>query len=155
MPFSNVTVLCEFVVVYLLCIDVTYLSVWTAEQFISDGNIGVDISVTSSPIIKSNYIESYHKVWDFVLKDFFSNKCISYYVITVVLLINRVWLHLIMWPQTSTPLCLTPPNWMRTACFTSGSPMCSLTPLWAPHTMMDDLFAISLEQNSQYDIIQY
>ncbi|KAK7152038.1 hypothetical protein R3I94_008392 [Phoxinus phoxinus] len=32
-----------------------------AEQFISDGNIGVDISVTSSPIIKSNYIESYHK----------------------------------------------------------------------------------------------
>ncbi|XP_051725495.1 cholesteryl ester transfer protein [Ctenopharyngodon idella] len=32
-----------------------------AEQFLSDGNIGVDISVTSSPIIKSNYIESYHK----------------------------------------------------------------------------------------------
>ncbi|XP_039549341.1 cholesteryl ester transfer protein [Pimephales promelas] len=32
-----------------------------AEQFLGDGNIGVDISVTSSPIIKSNYIESYHK----------------------------------------------------------------------------------------------
>uniref|UniRef100_A0A671S240 Cholesteryl ester transfer protein n=1 Tax=Sinocyclocheilus anshuiensis TaxID=1608454 RepID=A0A671S240_9TELE len=32
-----------------------------AEQFLSDGDIGVDISVTSSPIIKSNYIESYHK----------------------------------------------------------------------------------------------
>ncbi|XP_051580794.1 cholesteryl ester transfer protein [Myxocyprinus asiaticus] len=32
-----------------------------AEQFISDGNIRVDISLTSSPIIKSNYIESYHK----------------------------------------------------------------------------------------------
>ncbi|KAI7802143.1 cholesteryl ester transfer protein precursor [Triplophysa rosa] len=32
-----------------------------AEQFLSDGNIGVDISVTSHPIIKSNYIESYHK----------------------------------------------------------------------------------------------
>ncbi|XP_067276518.1 cholesteryl ester transfer protein [Pseudorasbora parva] len=32
-----------------------------AEQFISDGAIAVDISVTSSPIIKSNYIESYHK----------------------------------------------------------------------------------------------
>lgn len=54
----------EFVVmlcVCLLCIDVTSLSV-CAEQFLSDGNIGVDISVTSSPIIKSNYIESYHKV---------------------------------------------------------------------------------------------
>ncbi|XP_052438545.1 cholesteryl ester transfer protein [Carassius gibelio] len=32
-----------------------------AELFLSDGDIGVDISVTSSPIIKSNYIESYHK----------------------------------------------------------------------------------------------
>lgn len=32
-----------------------------AEQFLSDGNISVDISVTSHPIIKSNYIESYHK----------------------------------------------------------------------------------------------
>ncbi|KAA0715020.1 Cholesteryl ester transfer protein [Triplophysa tibetana] len=32
-----------------------------AEQFLSDGNIGVDISVTTHPIIKSNYIESYHK----------------------------------------------------------------------------------------------
>ncbi|KAK9958913.1 hypothetical protein ABG768_011011 [Culter alburnus] len=32
-----------------------------AELFLSDGNIGVDISLTSSPIIKSNYIESYHK----------------------------------------------------------------------------------------------
>uniref|UniRef100_A0A8C2JPJ4 Cholesteryl ester transfer protein n=1 Tax=Cyprinus carpio TaxID=7962 RepID=A0A8C2JPJ4_CYPCA len=32
-----------------------------AEQFLSDGDIGVDISVTSSPIIKSDYIESYHK----------------------------------------------------------------------------------------------
>jgi len=45
----------------MLCIDVTFLSV-RAEQFLGDGNIGVDISVTSSPIIKSNYIESYHKV---------------------------------------------------------------------------------------------
>ncbi|XP_048025120.1 cholesteryl ester transfer protein [Megalobrama amblycephala] len=32
-----------------------------AELFLSDGNIGVDISLTSSPIITSNYIESYHK----------------------------------------------------------------------------------------------
>ncbi|TRY66616.1 hypothetical protein DNTS_034054 [Danionella cerebrum] len=32
-----------------------------AEQFLSDGSIGVDISVTSYPIIKTNYIESYHK----------------------------------------------------------------------------------------------
>lgn len=32
-----------------------------AEQFISDGDINVDISVISPPIIKSNYIESYHK----------------------------------------------------------------------------------------------
>ncbi|ROL43312.1 Cholesteryl ester transfer protein [Anabarilius grahami] len=32
-----------------------------AEQFLGDGSIGVDISVISSPIIKSNYIESYHK----------------------------------------------------------------------------------------------
>lgn len=32
-----------------------------AEQFLSEGGIGVDISVTSSPVIKSNYIESYHK----------------------------------------------------------------------------------------------
>ncbi|XP_012674167.1 cholesteryl ester transfer protein [Clupea harengus] len=32
-----------------------------AEQFLSDGNIGVDIGVTSAPAITSNYIESYHK----------------------------------------------------------------------------------------------
>lgn len=32
-----------------------------AEQFLSDGNIGVDIGVTSAPVITSNYIESYHK----------------------------------------------------------------------------------------------
>ncbi|TSK38535.1 Protein NLRC5 [Bagarius yarrelli] len=33
----------------------------TAEQFLSDGNIAVDIGVTSAPVITSNYIESYHK----------------------------------------------------------------------------------------------
>uniref|UniRef100_A0AAY4DQ75 Cholesteryl ester transfer protein n=1 Tax=Denticeps clupeoides TaxID=299321 RepID=A0AAY4DQ75_9TELE len=33
----------------------------TAENFLSDGGIGVDISVTSAPVITSNYIESYHK----------------------------------------------------------------------------------------------
>ncbi len=49
------------------------LSLWT-EQFLSDGDIGVDISVTSSPIIKSNYIESYHKVWN---KDIIFKNCIQ------------------------------------------------------------------------------
>ncbi|KAM9481145.1 cholesteryl ester transfer protein [Clarias gariepinus] len=33
----------------------------TAEQFLSDGNISVDIGSTSAPVITSNYIESYHK----------------------------------------------------------------------------------------------
>ncbi|XP_063052946.1 cholesteryl ester transfer protein [Engraulis encrasicolus] len=32
-----------------------------AGQFLGDGNIGVDIGVTSAPVITSNYIESYHK----------------------------------------------------------------------------------------------
>lgn len=31
-----------------------------AENFLSDGDIGVDISVASSPQIKSNYVESHH-----------------------------------------------------------------------------------------------
>ncbi|XP_058243906.1 cholesteryl ester transfer protein isoform X1 [Hemibagrus wyckioides] len=33
----------------------------TAEQFLSNGNISVDIGITSSPVITTNYIESYHK----------------------------------------------------------------------------------------------
>ncbi|KAF7699034.1 cholesteryl ester transfer protein [Silurus meridionalis] len=33
----------------------------TAEQFLSDGNINVDVGITSFPVITSNYIESYHK----------------------------------------------------------------------------------------------
>ncbi|XP_069384288.1 cholesteryl ester transfer protein isoform X2 [Paralichthys olivaceus] len=33
----------------------------TAEQFLSDGNIRVDIGVTAAPVITANYIESYHK----------------------------------------------------------------------------------------------
>ncbi|XP_035520677.1 cholesteryl ester transfer protein [Morone saxatilis] len=33
----------------------------TAEHFLTDGNISVDISVTASPAITANYIESYHK----------------------------------------------------------------------------------------------
>ncbi|XP_021425750.1 cholesteryl ester transfer protein [Oncorhynchus mykiss] len=32
-----------------------------AEQFLSDGDISMDIGVTSAPVITSNYIESYHK----------------------------------------------------------------------------------------------
>ncbi|XP_051808565.1 cholesteryl ester transfer protein isoform X2 [Acanthochromis polyacanthus] len=32
-----------------------------AEQFLSDGNISVDIGVTTTPVITANYIESYHK----------------------------------------------------------------------------------------------
>ncbi|XP_064191516.1 cholesteryl ester transfer protein isoform X1 [Anguilla rostrata] len=33
----------------------------TAEHFLSDGDIGMDVSITSAPFITSNYIESYHK----------------------------------------------------------------------------------------------
>ncbi|XP_038561059.1 cholesteryl ester transfer protein isoform X1 [Micropterus salmoides] len=33
----------------------------TAEQFLSDGDIRVDISVAAAPVITANYIESYHK----------------------------------------------------------------------------------------------
>ncbi|CAK6969970.1 cholesteryl ester transfer protein [Scomber scombrus] len=33
----------------------------TAEQFLSDGDISVDIGVTANPVITANYIESYHK----------------------------------------------------------------------------------------------
>ncbi|XP_035646868.1 cholesteryl ester transfer protein [Oncorhynchus keta] len=32
-----------------------------AEQFLSNGDISMDIGVTSAPVITSNYIESYHK----------------------------------------------------------------------------------------------
>ncbi|XP_069460886.1 cholesteryl ester transfer protein-like [Ambystoma mexicanum] len=32
-----------------------------AEKFLSDGDIGVDISTAASPIINSNYVESHHK----------------------------------------------------------------------------------------------
>ncbi|XP_040893499.1 cholesteryl ester transfer protein [Toxotes jaculatrix] len=33
----------------------------TAEQFLSDGDISVNIGVTAAPVITANYIESYHK----------------------------------------------------------------------------------------------
>lgn len=33
----------------------------TAERFLSDGNISVDIGVTAPPVVTANYIESYHK----------------------------------------------------------------------------------------------
>ncbi|XP_039989821.1 cholesteryl ester transfer protein isoform X2 [Xiphias gladius] len=33
----------------------------TAEEFLSDGDISVDIGVTAAPVITANYIESYHK----------------------------------------------------------------------------------------------
>ncbi|KAM4619078.1 cholesteryl ester transfer protein [Polymixia lowei] len=33
----------------------------TAEQFLSDGDISMDIDVTAPPVITANYIESYHK----------------------------------------------------------------------------------------------
>ncbi|XP_028263850.1 cholesteryl ester transfer protein isoform X2 [Parambassis ranga] len=33
----------------------------TAEQFLSDGDISVDISLAAPPVITANYIESYHK----------------------------------------------------------------------------------------------
>lgn len=33
----------------------------TAEHFLSDGDISVDIGVTAVPVITANYIESYHK----------------------------------------------------------------------------------------------
>ncbi|GLD53512.1 cholesteryl ester transfer protein [Lates japonicus] len=33
----------------------------TAEEFLSDGDITVDIGVTAAPVITANYIESYHK----------------------------------------------------------------------------------------------
>ncbi|XP_034540933.1 cholesteryl ester transfer protein [Notolabrus celidotus] len=33
----------------------------TAEQFLSDGDISMDIGVTAAPVITENYIESYHK----------------------------------------------------------------------------------------------
>uniref|UniRef100_A0A8C2WNK4 Cholesteryl ester transfer protein, plasma n=1 Tax=Cyclopterus lumpus TaxID=8103 RepID=A0A8C2WNK4_CYCLU len=34
----------------------------TADQFLSYGDISVDIGVTAAPVINANYIESYHKV---------------------------------------------------------------------------------------------
>ncbi|XP_058501298.1 cholesteryl ester transfer protein [Solea solea] len=33
----------------------------TAGQFLSDGDISVDVGVTAAPVITANYIESYHK----------------------------------------------------------------------------------------------
>lgn len=32
------------------------------ENFLSDGDISMDIGVTAAPVITSYYIESYHKV---------------------------------------------------------------------------------------------
>uniref|UniRef100_A0A8C8CUK0 Cholesteryl ester transfer protein n=1 Tax=Oncorhynchus tshawytscha TaxID=74940 RepID=A0A8C8CUK0_ONCTS len=43
-------------------LDYVYLSALIpTEQFLSDGDISMDIGVTSAPVITSNYIESYHK----------------------------------------------------------------------------------------------
>lgn len=39
------------------------------EEFLSDGDISVDIGVTAAPVITANYIESYHKV---------NNTCVKY-----------------------------------------------------------------------------
>uniref|UniRef100_A0AAX7VWM3 Lipid-binding serum glycoprotein N-terminal domain-containing protein n=1 Tax=Astatotilapia calliptera TaxID=8154 RepID=A0AAX7VWM3_ASTCA len=36
----------------------------TAEQFLTDGDISVDIGIAAAPVITANYIESYHKVND-------------------------------------------------------------------------------------------
>uniref|UniRef100_A0AAQ4QL89 Lipid-binding serum glycoprotein N-terminal domain-containing protein n=1 Tax=Gasterosteus aculeatus aculeatus TaxID=481459 RepID=A0AAQ4QL89_GASAC len=33
-----------------------------ADQFLSYGDIGVDIGITTAPVINANYVESYHKV---------------------------------------------------------------------------------------------
>uniref|UniRef100_A0A3P8UBR1 Cholesteryl ester transfer protein n=2 Tax=Cynoglossus semilaevis TaxID=244447 RepID=A0A3P8UBR1_CYNSE len=33
----------------------------TAEQFLGDGDISMDIGVTAAPVITANYVESYHK----------------------------------------------------------------------------------------------
>lgn len=35
-----------------------------AEQFLTDGDISVDIGIAAAPVITANYIESYHKVND-------------------------------------------------------------------------------------------
>lgn len=32
------------------------------DQFLSYGDIGVDIGITTAPVINANYVESYHKV---------------------------------------------------------------------------------------------
>uniref|UniRef100_A0A8C7R0B8 Cholesteryl ester transfer protein n=1 Tax=Oncorhynchus mykiss TaxID=8022 RepID=A0A8C7R0B8_ONCMY len=43
-------------------LDYVYISTLIpTEQFLSDGDISMDIGVTSAPVITSNYIESYHK----------------------------------------------------------------------------------------------
>ncbi|XP_061450112.1 cholesteryl ester transfer protein [Rhineura floridana] len=51
-----------------VCKEINYLSQIladfvqdTAANFLQDGDIGVDISLTSSPVIKANYVESHHK----------------------------------------------------------------------------------------------
>lgn len=41
-----------------LCVCVCLLT----EQFLSDGDISMDIGVMAAPVITANYIESYHKV---------------------------------------------------------------------------------------------
>lgn len=51
----------------LLCdrplFEVFYFSM-CAEQFLTDGDISVDIGIAAAPVITANYIESYHKVND-------------------------------------------------------------------------------------------
>nr|XP_028595103.1 cholesteryl ester transfer protein isoform X2 [Podarcis muralis] len=51
-----------------VCKEINYISQLLADyvhetsaNFLKDGDIGVDISVTASPAIKANYIESHHK----------------------------------------------------------------------------------------------
>lgn len=50
------------------CLRIACVSVCVfPEQFLSDGDISVNIGVTAAPVITANYIESYHKVHSMTL----------------------------------------------------------------------------------------
>lgn len=54
----------SYVIDHFLKFSIVSMCLNTAEQFLTDGDISVDIGITAAPVITANYIESYHKVND-------------------------------------------------------------------------------------------
>lgn len=134
--FLYVTALLGFVVVWLFLIPCfSFLSLSEQNSFLVMVTL-VWISLwllpqSSNLIILNHTIRSDYK--DIIFKNGIQTNAYPFFksidVVTVVFPHepNRVWLFTIIRKQTSTPLSLTRPNWLRTACCTSGFLMGFLT----------------------------